>query len=76
LLNPGDIELEPRDTTDVEGRDMPTQWSVKIAGKHLDITVEALNTQAWMDLQIPYWEGPVTVSGSQEGVGYLEMTGY
>ncbi|MEQ4603253.1 MAG: lipocalin family protein, partial [Pseudomonas amygdali] len=25
---------------------------------------------------IPYWEGPVRFSGSQEGVGYLEMTGY
>jgi predicted secreted hydrolase len=76
LLKAGDIELEPQDTTDVDGRDMPTQWSVKIPAKSLDISVEALNTQAWMDLQIPYWEGPVTVSGSQKGVGYLEMTGY
>jgi predicted secreted hydrolase len=23
-----------------------------------------------------YWEGAVTYSGSQHGVGYLEMTGY
>jgi len=76
LLKAGDIELEPQDTTDVDGREMPTQWSVKIPAKGLDISVEALNTQAWMDLQIPYWEGPVTVSGSQKGVGYLEMTGY
>ena len=71
-----DIELEPEDTTDVQGRDMPTHWSVKIPGKGIDVTVEALNAQAWMNLQIPYWEGPVQVSGSQEGVGYLEMTGY
>jgi predicted secreted hydrolase len=71
-----DIELTPTDTTEVEGRDMPTRWSVKIPGKGVDVSVEALNSQAWMDLQIPYWEGPVQVAGSQEGVGYLEMTGY
>ncbi len=29
-----------------------------------------------MDTLVPYWEGPVTVTGSHEGTGYLEMTGY
>lgn len=76
LLTDSDIQLTPEDTTDVEGRDMPTRWQVKIPGKQLAISVEALNTHAWMDLQIPYWEGPVQVTGSQNGVGYLEMTGY
>ena len=26
--------------------------------------------------QIPYWEGPVSLTGSQKGSGYVEMTGY
>jgi len=42
----------------------------------VDVSVSALNADAWMDLSIPYWEGPVAVSGSHEGQGYLEMTGY
>jgi predicted secreted hydrolase len=25
---------------------------------------------------VPYWEGPVTISGSHTGTGFLEMTGY
>jgi predicted secreted hydrolase len=29
-----------------------------------------------MNLRIPYWEGPVRISGSHGGRGYLEMTGY
>jgi predicted secreted hydrolase len=29
-----------------------------------------------MSTTIPYWEGPVSVNGSQPGRGYLEMTGY
>lgn len=25
---------------------------------------------------VPYWEGPVTISGNHSGTGYPEMTGY
>jgi predicted secreted hydrolase len=42
----------------------------------LDIVISALNPNAWMNLRIPYWEGPVRLSGSHGGQGYLEMTGY
>lgn len=76
LLKGSDIQLTPEASSDVAGRKMPTRWSVKVPGKHLDITTTALNPKAWMDLRIPYWEGPVKVSGSHAGTGYLEMTGY
>jgi predicted secreted hydrolase len=76
LLHANDISLTPQDTANVAGRSMPVRWSIKIPGKHLDITLEALNPNAWMDLRIPYWEGPVRLSGNQAGQGYLEMTGY
>jgi predicted secreted hydrolase len=29
-----------------------------------------------MDTAFPYWEGPVTITGSHRGRGYLEMTGH
>ncbi|AZF16838.1 lipocalin-like domain-containing protein [Pseudomonas sp. R3-18-08] len=72
-LHNADIQLAPLTTTQIEGRNIPTRWSLKIPGKHLDITTEAVNPKAWMNLGIPYWEGPVKFDG---GVGYLEMTGY
>jgi predicted secreted hydrolase len=72
----GSLEAEPLATTDVAGREVPTRWRVTLPERALDVTVEALNPQAWMATSIPYWEGPVTVAGSHEGVGYLEMTGY
>lgn len=75
-LKASEISLAPLAETEVAGRKMPTRWSVKIPGKGLQIITEALNPKAWMDLQIPYWEGPITLSGSHKGVGYLEMTGY
>ncbi|TNC74165.1 lipocalin-like domain-containing protein [Rubellimicrobium roseum] len=70
--------LATSDVTDGEGaqREIPTRWRVRLPDRGLDATVEALNPQAWMATSVPYWEGPVTVTGSHAGVGYLEMTGY
>ena len=75
-LDGDDIRLAPLKQTRVAGRSLPTRWSIDIPDKNLRVITEALNTKAWMDLDIPYWEGPVQVSGNQTGVGYLEMTGY
>ncbi|WP_282063052.1 lipocalin-like domain-containing protein [Roseobacter litoralis] len=63
-------------TTDVAGRAVPTKWRAQLPQKGVDVTVEALNGAAWMTTSIPYWEGPVQITGSHGGRGYLEMTGY
>ena len=55
---------------------MPTRWRLDLPARGVDVTVAALNPRAWMGVSVPYWEGPVTVSGSHDGTGYLEMTGY
>ncbi|MCI5112627.1 MAG: iron ABC transporter permease [Marivita sp.] len=61
---------------EVAGRDVPVRWAVQMPDRGVDVTVTALNPDAWMALSIPYWEGPVIVQGSHAGRGYLEMTGY
>ncbi|MEE3508661.1 lipocalin-like domain-containing protein [Pseudomonas sp. 10C3] len=76
VLKGPEIQLTPLTSSDVAGHALPTRWGVKIPEKHLDITTTALNPNAWMNLRIPYWEGPVQLSGSHSGTGYLEMTGY
>ncbi|WPP01234.1 lipocalin-like domain-containing protein [Pseudomonas sp. HR96] len=75
-LQAGDIELQPLMFSNIDGHQVPTAWSVKIPGKGLDIRTQPLNERAWMGLATPYWEGPIRFVGSQEGEGYLEMTGY
>jgi predicted secreted hydrolase len=70
------FRLEPLTITPQADREVPTTWRVTLPERGVDITVTALNPRAWMDLSIPYWEGPVRVTGSHTGVGYLEMTGY
>ena len=72
----GAFAAAPLATTEVAGRSVPTRWQVTLPARGIDVTVDAMNPNAWMPLAIPYWEGPVRVSGSHSGQGYLEMTGY
>ena len=72
----GAFAAAPLATYTVAGRDVPTKWRVTLPVRDVDVVVKALNPDAWMGLSIPYWEGPVKVSGSHAGQGYLEMTGY
>ncbi|SIS71364.1 Predicted secreted hydrolase [Roseivivax lentus] len=72
----GALSVTPLETADVAGRDIPVRWRVTLPEEGLDITTEPLNPQAWMDTLFPYWEGPISLSGSHPGRGYLEMTGY
>jgi predicted secreted hydrolase len=75
-LDANDIVLKPTGFTRVAGRDLPTAWSISVPSRKLEIASAPLNPQSWMDTRFKYWEGPVTFTGSDAGVGYLEMTGY
>lgn len=72
----GALAMTPLTQTGVAGREVPTEWRVELPDRALDVTVSAWNPQSWMDVSVQYWEGPVRVTGSHAGRGYLEMTGY
>ncbi|KEJ88197.1 lipocalin-like domain-containing protein [Sulfitobacter donghicola] len=72
----GRFDATPLETSDVNGVAIPTGWQVVVPDYGVDVSVQASNAQAWMDMAVPYWEGPVRVTGSHDGIGYLEMTGY
>lgn len=72
----GALRLTPLRTESVSGRDVPVEWRVELAARDIDVETVALNPQSWMGTSFPYWEGPIRFSGSHEGRGYLEMTGY
>jgi predicted secreted hydrolase len=72
----GALKVTPLETTIVAGRKLPMRWHVELPAHGIDVTTTALNPNAWMTTQIPYWEGPVYFQGAQKGEGYVEMTGY
>ncbi len=75
-LGSEDFQLEPLAYSRVAGRRLPIRWALSVPGKGLALTSEPLREDAWMATRFPYWEGPIRLSGSHPGMGYLEMTGY
>jgi predicted secreted hydrolase len=71
----GAFDAIPQRFAETDKGSVPIVWQVKAPAFAVDLQVEVLNPNAWMDLSFTYWEGPVGVSGSHTGVGYLEMTG-
>ncbi|MFL2803064.1 MAG: lipocalin-like domain-containing protein [Paracoccaceae bacterium] len=55
---------------------VPTAWRVIVKNHNIDLTLNAINNNAFLDTIVPYWEGPVSFAGTHQGFGYLEMTGY
>jgi predicted secreted hydrolase len=76
LITSAEIVMTPKAWTEIAGRNIPTQWDIAIAQLALAISCSPLNPKCWMGTRFPYWEGPIRFSGSHNGVGYLEMTGY
>mgnify|MGYP003135163594 FL=1 len=72
----GELRMEALEWAEVAGREVPVSWRVELPERGVDIVTTPLNPAAWMDLSFAYWEGPISFSGSHEGRGYLEMTGY
>jgi len=78
-LDPQPIQLTVLRETAVAGRTLPIRWQLDLpqVGRHLDI--EALHPDQWMDVDFPYWEGVIMVTGKgpeNRGRGYMELTGY
>lgn len=75
-LPPGALTATPLAEAEAGGRHLPVSWRLVLPERALDVTLSPLNPQAWNPSVVPYWEGPVRISGSHRGRGYLEMTGY
>ena len=75
-LPPGRFQTRVQESSEVGGHSIPTTWQVRLPERNVDVSVEAINPHSWMATSFPYWEGPVRISGSHTGRGYLEMTGY
>src|ERR1700712_2902337 len=56
--------MTPTVFTDIEGRKVPTGWSIAIPARGLRIETAPLNAKSWMGTSFPYWEGPISFRGS------------
>ncbi|MEM9426326.1 MAG: lipocalin-like domain-containing protein [Pseudomonadota bacterium] len=75
-LTPDQLRITATAWSDVAGRRIPTTWELELPDRDLSITTTAIYPDSWMGTLVSYWEGPVTVTGTHPGIGYLEMSGY
>jgi predicted secreted hydrolase len=64
----------------VSGVTYPMDWTIAVPSRGVDLKLEPVNRQSQFDARLTtlnvYWEGAVKISGSQSGVGFLELSGY
>ncbi|MBY5920386.1 lipocalin-like domain-containing protein [Ferrimonas balearica] len=53
----------------------PVKWTLSLPKYGISLKIETRSQDQRNQLDIVYWEGPVKVTGSQDGVGFVEMTG-
>ena len=81
-LEHGDFQLQPVAywTSPRSGARYPVKWHITVPSRKIALDCAAAipdQELAAEDREGPtYWEGAVRYSGSAEGAGYLEMTGY
>jgi predicted secreted hydrolase len=75
-LMPADIELNSIELTPVGNRELPLNWELRINSKSVKISIKATKNDQWNPASVAYYEGTVTVSGTHNGIGFLELTGY
>lgn len=59
-----------------QGDGYPRAWRLEVPDFGLNLEVAAPAGDYRNTGLYPYWESPVSVSGSHGGVGYMELTGY
>ena len=78
-LDPARIQLVPMQKSRMAGRSLPLHWRVSLPQIDRQFEIQPVVLDQWMDVDYPYWEGAVIVSGNgpgNRGEGYMELTGY
>lgn len=75
-LHGDDFTLAPSAWRNSQNGRVPVTWRLQIPARDLDVIMAAPEGEYWNIGLYPYWESPVSVTGSHEGVGYMELTGY
>ncbi len=81
-LAPADFSIDvlARWKSPSTGAVYPSRWRLRVPSAGVDVEVRPLLAAAEIDAREStgtiYWEGPVAVTGSEAGEGYVELTGY
>ena len=72
LVSADDFSLKNTDKTD----DIPLTWRLEYPAINLDVELTPMKKHQWNCGFTQYYEGGVNVSGTIQGKGFMELTGY
>ncbi|MGR5151556.1 lipocalin-like domain-containing protein [Photobacterium swingsii] len=75
-LNSEEIYLTPISYSTIDGKVLPLKWRIDIPSQEIKLSVGVERKQQWLPFSFPYWEGAISVKGSHNGRGFMELTGY
>ncbi len=75
-LDNNQIRMKPMHFREVSGISFPLSWLIEIPSQGLKLQTNVVRRDQWLHFLFPYWEGPINVTGSQKGKGFMELTGY
>ncbi len=76
-LTEKELTMTPLHVTNLSnGRRLPLQWIINVPGQNINLTTRIIKSDMWLPFVIPYWEGPILASGSNEAWGFMQLTGY
>ena len=70
------IRMKPIKYFSVKGKQFPLIWEIEIPSQSIKIETTVVRREQWLPFIFPYWEGPIRVTGSHKGKGFMELTGY
>lgn len=68
------VPLQP--TLFTNQKRIPLQWVINVPEHGINLTTQVLNENMWLPFVVPYWEGPISTTGSHESVGFMQLAGY
>lgn len=73
-----DVIIENLDvwTSPTSEAEYPAKWRFAVPDHKIDLIVTPLLHNQELNVNFTYWEGAVRVEGTQNGYGYVELTGY
>jgi predicted secreted hydrolase len=79
VLDASRIRFQVVGTQSIAGRTLPLHWKISLPEIGRELEIRAIRADQWMDVDFPYWEGAVILTGDtaeSRGKGYVELTGY
>lgn len=75
-LDPEDIMSKVLSYAQLEGRQFPVKWQLSLPEHNIKLISEPIKTDQLHPGLFSYYEGAIKISGSESGVGFMELTGY